>query len=123
MELLFYNMRIFMHIDLTPEALLTQLDYPVNDHTMSQAKEAIANTEGFDNFSKHLLNLKDTLSHYDGIIALSNSQHYLKIKCEENNSAERIKAFREAAEKWGEKYKVKLQKVGTKPTYYIIGQN
>jgi len=112
-----------MHIDLTPEALLTQFGYPVNDHTLAQVKEAVANTPGFEHFSKHLLSLKDILSHYDGFIALSNSQHYFKVKCEENNSRETIEAFREAVKKWAEKYKVKLQQVGEKPTYYIVGQN
>ena len=112
-----------MHIDLTPEALLTQIDYPVNDHTLPQIREAINNTRGFNHFSKHLLNLKDTISHYNGIIALSNSKHYFKIKCEESNKPETIEAFRDAAKKWAEKYKVILQKVNNKPTYYIIGQN
>jgi hypothetical protein len=112
-----------MDIDITPEALLTQFDYPVNNHTLAQIQKAIANTPGFDHFSKHLLSLKDTVSHYDGTIALSNSHHYFKVKCEENNTEETIEAFREAVKKWGEKYKVALQKVGTKPTYYIIGQN
>jgi len=116
-------MRIYMHIDITPEALLTQFDYPVNDHTLAQIKKAIANTPGFDHFSKHLLSLKDALSHFDGTIALSNSHHYFKIKCEENNRKEMIEAFRDSVKKWGEKYKVTLQQVGSKPTYYIIGQN
>jgi len=112
-----------MHIDLTPEALLTQFDYPVNEHTLEQIRKAIDNTPGFDHFSKHLLSLKDTLSHYGGTIALSNSHPYFKVKCEENNTQEMIGAFRDAIQKWAEKYKVSLQQVGSKPTYYIIGQH
>ena len=112
-----------MHIDMTPEALLTQFDYPVNEHTLEQIRKAIDNTPGFDHFSKHLLSLKDTVSHYSGTIALSNSHPYFKVKCEENNTREMIEAFREAVKKWGEKYKVALQQVGSKPTYYIVGQN
>jgi len=112
-----------MHINLTPEALLTQLDYPVNPQILAQIQEAMANTSGFDHFSKHLLSLKDALSHYDSIIALSDSHSYFKIKCEEGSSEETIEAFKSVVKNWGEKYKVTLQKVDGKPTYYIIGQN
>ncbi|MEA3418582.1 MAG: hypothetical protein U9Q90_04205 [Campylobacterota bacterium] len=111
-----------MHIDITPEALLVQLGYPVNEHTSAQIEKTIANTRGFDRFSKHLLSLEDILAHYHGVIALSNSHDYFKLKCEENESPENIEAFREAAEHWGEKYKVELQKLANKPTYYLIGQ-
>ncbi len=112
-----------MHIDITPEALLTQFDYPVNELTLAQINKTIANTPGFGHFSRHLLSLKDRLSHYDGIIALSNSHNYFKIKCEESSTEDTIKTFDEVSKKWAEKYKVTLQKVGKKPTYYIIGQN
>jgi len=36
-----------MHIDLTPEAILTQLGYPQNDHTMEQMTKIISNTKNF----------------------------------------------------------------------------
>ena len=110
-----------MHITLSPEALLTQLDYPVNAHTLAQIRKTIENTPGFDQFSKHLLTLKDAISHYDGIIALSNSHPYFKIKCEENSSEETIAAFREVSQKWADKYKVTLQEIENKPTYYLLG--
>lgn len=112
-----------MHIHMTPEALLTQFDYPVNELTLVQINKAIANTPGFDHFSKHLLSLKDKLSHYDSIIALSNSHNYFKIKCEESSKEDIIKMFDDVSKEWAEKYKVTLQKVGNKPTYYIIGQS
>ncbi len=111
-----------MHITLSPEALLTQLDYPINEHTLLQINEAIANTPGFDHFSKHLLSLKDAIFHCDGFIALSNSHDYFKIKCEENSAMETIETFSEISKKWADKYKVKIEKVGDKPTYYILGQ-
>ena len=112
-----------MHIDITPEALLTQFDYHVNPKTVAQMKSAIANTKSFDNFSKHLLSLKDEISHVDGFIALSNSHNYFKIKCEENNSKENIEIFTKAVKHWADKYKITLQQVVGRPTYYIIGQN
>jgi len=111
-----------MHIDITPEALLTQLDYPINEHTLEQINKAIDNTLSFDDFSKHLLSLKDNIAHYYGFIALSNSHNYFKIKCEESESEENIKAFRDATEAWAHKYKVIIQQVDSKPTFYIIGQ-
>ena len=111
-----------MHINLTQEALLTQLNYPINNHTIEQMKKTFDNTIGFENFSKHLLSLKDNIAHFYGFIAQSNSHDYLKIKCEEDESAENIEAFKEATKAWGKKYKVTLQQVEKKPTFYIIGQ-
>lgn len=111
-----------MHIELTPEALLTQLDYPVTEQALKQIDKAIANTGGFEHFSKHILSLKDTLSHYGGIVALSNSHPYFKIKCDADSTKDTIEAFTEAVISWGDKYKVSLQKVDKKPTYYILGQ-
>lgn len=110
-----------MNINITPEALLTQFDYHINNHTITQINSAIKNTSGFDNFSKHLLSLKDEIKHYDGFIALSNSHSYFKVKCEIDNSKENIEEFTNALINWSEKYKVMLQKVEDKPTYYILG--
>ncbi len=110
-----------MDFTLTTEALLTQLDYPINEHTLAQMEKIEANTKGFDGFAKHLLSLKDHIAHYYGAIAMSGSHDYLKIKCEEDESEENITAFTEAVTAWGEKYKVELKQVGDKPTYYIIG--
>ena len=110
-----------MHIDITPEALLTQFDYHINNHTVAQINSAIENTSGFDSFSKHLISLKDEIKHYDGFIALSNSHSYFKVKCETDNSKENIKEFTDALIHWSGKYKVMLQQVESKPTYYILG--
>ena len=111
-----------MHINLTPQALITQLDYHINPHTLEQIEKIIANTKNFDKLSVHLLTLKDHIAHYFGFIAMSNSHDYLKIKCEEDESEANIQAFKEATEAWAKKYKVTLQQVDSKPTYYIIGQ-
>jgi len=111
-----------MNINLTPEALLIQLNYPQNEHTLQQMKKIIDNTNNFDKFSSHLLSLKDNIAHYFGFIAMSNSYDYLKIKCEETESEENIKVFEEVTKAWAKKYKITLQQVGQKPTYYIIGQ-
>jgi len=111
-----------MNIDIVPEALLRQFGYQVNTHTLSQINSAIVNTPGFDNFSKHLLSLKDAIAHNDGFIALSNTHNYFKIKCEIDNSQENIKEFEDTLMHWSDKYKVLLQQIDNKPTYYILGQ-
>ena len=110
-----------MHIDLTPEALLSQLGYPINEHTLQQMNKIIANTKGFDTFSQHLLSLNDALAVEKGFVAMSNSKDYLKIKCHEDSSADNLSAFTEQVKHWADKYKVELQQVENRPTYYIIG--
>ncbi len=111
-----------MHIELTPDALLRQLDYPVNENTLEQINIIINNTPDYKHLSKHILTLKDHIAHYYGFIAMSNSKDYLKIKCEPDESKDNIKAFSDALDAWGKKYKVKLEKVDKTPTYYIVGQ-
>jgi len=111
-----------MHIELSEDALLRQLDYPVNEHTLEQIDRVIQNTPDYKHLSKHILALKDHIAHYYGFISISNSSDYLKIKCEIDETPETIKAFKEATEAWGEKYKVKLRQVNNLPTYYIVGQ-
>ena len=111
-----------MNIDLTPEALLSQLGYSKTEHTLEQMKKTITNTNGFENFSKHILALHDQLAHIKGFVALSNSKDVFKIKCSEDVSEEIIKEFSTLVEHWADKYKVEIQKVAKKPTYYIIGQ-
>ena len=111
-----------MTIDLSPEALLSQLGYPTTEHTVEQMKRIIDNTNDFENFSKHILSLHDNLAHMKGFIAMSNSNNYLKIKRGEELSKEMAKEFTDTVESWAKKYKVKLEKVPNKPTYYILGQ-
>jgi len=109
-----------MNIDLTPENLLIQLGYPVNDATLAQMERIAANTKGFEKFAKHLLTLNDEVKRYAGIVGLSNSKDYLKVKTD-SNVPEEIEAFREILKHWSEKYKVALEKVEGKETYYILG--
>ncbi len=111
-----------MHLDLTPEALLVQLGYPKNEHELKKINKIIANTKGFDHFSKHILSFNDALAIEKGFIAMSNSEDYLKIKCYEDPSANNLSAFTELVTHWADKYKVKIKKIDNKNTYYIIGQ-
>jgi len=111
-----------MHLDLTPEALLAQLGYSKTEHTLDQMKKIILNTEGFNHFSKHILSLNDALAVEKGFVAMSNSEDHLKIKCNEDSSADNLSAFTEQLKHWADKYKIVLKKVDNKNTYYIIGQ-
>ena len=109
-----------MNIDITPENLLIQLGYPVNDATLAQMNRIIENTKGFDHFAKHILTLNDEVKKFAGIVAMSNSKDYLKIKTD-SKEPEEIEAFTDIVKKWSEKYKVALEKVEGKNTYYILG--
>ena len=109
-----------MHIDITPENLLIQLGYPVNDVLLAQMQRTLTATQGFDIFSKHLLNLKDEIARLEGYIALSNSRDVLKIKSDASHPEE-IEAYKETLKKWAVKYKVALEQVGETNTFYILG--
>jgi len=110
-----------MHLDLTPEALLTQLGYTNNPQTLKQINDIIANTEGFEKFLPHIPSFNDALAVEKGYIAMSNSENYLKIKCDADSSADNLSAFTELVNHWADKYKLELKKVKNKNTYYIIG--
>jgi len=111
-----------MNIDLTPEVLLSQLGYSKTEHSIEQMKNIIENTKNFEKFSNHILSLHDNLAHLKGFVAMSNSQNNLKIKGSQDISDEISEEFTEKVENWAKKYKVKIQKVSNKPTYYILGQ-
>jgi len=111
-----------MHLDLTAEALLAQLGYTKTEQTLIQMNNIIKNTNHFEKFSQHLPSFNDALAIEKGFIAMSNSENYLKIKCEEDTSADNLSAFTALVEHWADKYKLELKQVANKNTYYIIGQ-
>jgi len=111
-----------MQIDLSAEALLSQLGYSKTENSVQQMEKIIDNTSKFNKFSKHLLSLNDNLAHIKGFVAMSNSQNNLKIKGSQDLSSEMANEFTNTVESWANKYKVDIKKVENKPTYYIIGQ-
>jgi len=111
-----------MHLDLTPEALLVQLGYTENDQTLKQINNIISHTKNFKHFSQHIPSFNDALRVEKAFIAMSNSQPYLKIKCEEDSSADNLSAFNDLVKHWSEKYKLELKPIEGKNTYYILGQ-
>jgi hypothetical protein len=112
-----------MHLELTTEALLAQLGHTQNEQTIKQMNEIIVNTKNFDKFSQHIPSFNDALAIEKAFIAMSNSENYLKIKCQEDTSADNLSAFSTLVTHWSDKYKLELKQVEGKNTYYIIGQN
>ena len=113
-----------MHLEVTPEVIVSQLEIGKTESSIKQAEQAMKNTKDFEKFSKHIISLNDKLKHMHGFVSLSNSEHYFKIKCDSSNdSSEIIKEFTAEVEHWSNKYDVELQKVQDKDVYYIIGKN
>ncbi|MEA3288879.1 MAG: hypothetical protein U9Q04_01755 [Campylobacterota bacterium] len=112
-----------MHLDVTPEVIVSQLEIGKTDSVLEQAKIAMENTKDFDKFAKHIISLNDKLKHMHAYVALSNSESYFKIKCDsQNDSPEIVEEFTQEVNHFSEKYHVELQKVPNKDVYYIIGK-
>ncbi len=111
-----------MSIQPDIENLLIQLDYPVTEATKKQLENIINNTPNFWDFAKHIFALQDELKKLDATVAMSNSKDYLKIKSDSKDER-KIQEFEEIIKHWADKYKVQLEKVEGKNTYYILGKN
>jgi transposase-like protein len=109
-----------MHIEITPEMILSQLEYTVNESSLEQVNKAINNTKGFSQFAKHLVSLSDNLKHMNAYIALSNHTELFKIKSENKNEA-MLEEFHDVVKKWSDKYHVSLETIPNKEVYYILG--
>ncbi|HJE03267.1 hypothetical protein AAX26_00904 [Aliarcobacter thereius] len=110
-----------MQIEISAEVILSQLAYSKNEASLNQAQKTIDNTKNYEKFAKHILTLNDHLKKLNAYVALSNSNDYFKIKCEENDSKEIIDAFHDIVWKWAEKYNVDLERLDKRPVYYILG--
>ena len=111
-----------MHLDITPEVIVSQLGIGHSESVLDQTTKTIENTKDFNKFSKHIISLNDKLKHMNAYVTLSNSESYFKIKCDSSDSDEIIQEFKNELQHWSEKYDVNLQKVDKKEVYYIIGK-
>ncbi len=102
------------------EAILKQLGYAPNDGLRAQMKRIEANTHGYEKIKKHILDLHEVLKVDDSYVAMSNSHDYLKIKIEAP-STERTDEALEKMHHFADKFKVNLEKVSGRETYYIVG--
>jgi hypothetical protein len=110
-----------MNIQISPDMLLAQLNYSVNDSSLVQINNSINNTPNFDKFAKHLISLNDTLKHLNAYVALSNHCSRFKIKSDNLDNDALLDEFHELVKKWSDKYKVSLETIPNKEVYYILG--
>jgi len=102
------------------DAMLTQLGYKPNEALLTQLKTIEENTTGYEKIQKHIMDLHDHLKVDNSYVALSNSNDYFKIKIE-SKTPEIAQEAREKVDHFSDKFKVKLEKVQNKETYYILG--
>ncbi|NOX16320.1 MAG: hypothetical protein GXP61_09940 [Epsilonproteobacteria bacterium] len=103
------------------DAILRQLGYSVTPNAKEQVGKVIANTKDFDYVEKHLISLHDNLKPRLSFVAISSTHDYFKIK-NEAIGKEMIESTNEIIKKWSKKYKIALEKVPNKQTYYILGK-
>lgn len=105
---------------MTQEAILNQLGYIPNEALGEQLSRIEANTEGFEKIVKHIMDLHEALKTDKSYVAMSNSNDYFKIKIDTTNHVASAEAL-EKINHFADKYKVQLQKVEGKQTFYIVG--
>ncbi|MDQ7084508.1 MAG: hypothetical protein Q9M36_06075 [Sulfurovum sp.] len=92
-----------MHLALSAEALLAQLGYHTTEQTLKQMNTILDNSKNIAQFLPHIPSFNDALAVEKGFIAMSNSQDYLKIKCNEDSSADNLSGFNTLLNHWSEK--------------------
>lgn len=102
------------------EAVLNQLGLTPNEALLEQIERIAKNTHGYEKIIKHVLDLHEALKVDESYVALSNSNDYFKIKIDPTSDISTANAM-EKITHFAEKYKVLLEKVDGKPTYYILG--
>ena len=102
------------------EAILTQLGYVPNDTLIKHLKEIQHNTVEYKKIEKHIMDLNEHLKVNNAYVALSNTENYLKIKVD-SLTPESAKEAHAKIKHFSEKYKVNVDKLPNKETYYILG--
>ncbi|MEA1956135.1 MAG: hypothetical protein U9N02_06535 [Campylobacterota bacterium] len=102
------------------DAMLTGLGYVPNEALLKQLERIENNTEGYDKIKKHIIDLHEHLKVNDSFVSMSNTVDCFKIKVEAP-SLERIEEAHEKIEHFCDKFKVNIEKLENKDTYYIKG--
>ena len=102
------------------EAMLTQLGYTPNEALVKQLEDIIASTPGYEKIQKHIMDLNDHLKVNSAYVAMSNSNKRFKIKIE-SLTPELAEEAHEKVAHFSEKFKVGIEKLDKKETYYILG--
>lgn len=100
--------------------VLNHLGYLPNESLDKQLEKIENNTHGYEKIIKHVMDLHDALKVDESYVAMSNSNDYFKIKIEAP-STERTEEALEKVNHFKEKFKISLEKVDNKNTYYIKG--
>ena len=102
------------------DAMLTQLGYVPNSALVKQLQKIEESTVGYEKIQKHIMDLHDHLKVNSAYVALSNSNDYFKIKID-SITPELSEEAHEKVQRFSDKFKIKIEKVKDKETYYIIG--
>jgi acetolactate synthase small subunit len=102
------------------DAMLIQLGYAPNPSLVQQFENIKSNTKEFEKIQKHIMDLHDHLKVNNSYVALSNSKDYLKIKIEAPTEELNEEAHQKV-QHFSDKYKVQVEKLPKKETYYILG--
>ncbi len=102
------------------DAMLTQLGYTPNEALVKQLQEIEDNTPGYEKIQKHIMDLHDHLKVNSAYVALSNSKSHFKVKIE-SPTPELAAEAHEKVVHFSEKFKVEINKLDKKETYYIVG--
>ena len=102
------------------DAMLIQLGYAPNPSLVKQFETIKNNTKEYAKIEKHIMDLHDHLKVNNSYVALSNSKDYLKIKIEAPTE-ELIEEAHQKVKHFSEKFKVNVEKLPEKETYYILG--
>lgn len=105
---------------LQRDAMLKQLGYAPNEALMNQLERIENNTSGYEKIQKHIMDLDDHLKVNNAYVAMSNTNDCFKIKIE-SPSAELAEDAHKKIRHFSEKFKVKVNKLDKKETYYIVG--
>ena len=104
------------------DAMLRQLGYAPNEALINQLDKIERNTVGYEKIQKNIMDLHDHLKVDGSFIALSNSENYFKIKVEAS-SPELAEEAHEKIQHFSDKFKVTVNRLDNKKTYYILGFN
>ncbi|MCF6310521.1 MAG: hypothetical protein L3J19_08655 [Sulfurimonas sp.] len=104
------------------DAMLTQLGYVPNTALIEQLDRIEKNTVGYEKIQKHIMDLHNHLKVDDAYVAMSNSNDCFKIKID-STSPEMAEDAHEKVQRFSDKFKVTLNKLDNKETYYIVGFN
>jgi phosphomannomutase len=107
-------------MQLQRDAMLKQLGYVPNDALLKQLQRIEENTKGYEKIQKHIMDLHDHLKVDGSYVAMSNSEDYFKVKVEAV-SDELAQEAHEKIKHFSDKFKVKMNKLKNKETYYILG--